>query len=188
MNSTWHARVNEEEARPRHPLASSSSLVKPMTSAHTWTLTWVWRHYAMRKPPVWGGGHFVLDFHTRCMSQWLEWLWSMCDDLDICNTRLFRLQDWLCWGRGKRSDGSNSSTTPSNCHISPSNALLCIPLQSTSHSVLTNVSSVKPVTNCEGRSWRTERDRKVDRGGWSCSVVTPYSHHPDNLFPRNQCR
>ena len=134
-----------------------------------------------------GGGAFCARF-PYTLSQWLERLWSMCDDLDICNTRLFRLQDWLCWGRGKRSDGSNSSTSPSNCHISPSNALLCIPLQSTSHSVLTNVTSVKPVTNCEGRSGRTERDRKVDRGGWSCSVVTPYSQHPDDLFPRTQCR
>jgi len=129
-------------------------------------------------------GVFGNRFHTRCTSQWLARLWSMCDDLDICKTRLFRQQDW---GRGKRSHGSKSSTFPSSCHISPSSALLCIPLQSSSH-CRHECQQCETLTNCKGRSGRTVRNRKEDRGGWSCSVVNPHSHHPCDLFPRTQCR
>jgi hypothetical protein len=133
--------------RKQHATSSTCLLHLPpkrMTTAHTWCYRcgWVWRHYAVWSHLV---GAFGNRFQSRCMSQWLARLWSRCDDLDIFKTRLFRLQDWLYWGGGKRSHGSNSSTSPSSCHISPSNALLCIHLQSSSHSVPTNFSSMKPL-------------------------------------------
>ena len=175
-------RGREGAARQCHPLVSSCYSLKRMTVLALDVTTLRGYDVTTQWEATWLMMAFGNLFQTRYMSQWLARLWSMCDDLDICKTRLFRLQDWLL------RSWEEVPWTKSSCQISSSSALHCIPVQSSNHSVPTNVGGDNPVANCEGRSGRTERNRKVDRGGWFCRVVAPYPHHPVDLFPRTQCR